>query len=167
VVLVVYLPFGGNGGHPPTDFGATIDAFDESTNQLVSDTFVTASPDGGQTSSGNVDGWVDTTSNTEIIAAFQHITPTNANFDKWVNLQQPTSTQGIAGVDLTVNKGTNASALAFYKALAPPPPDPCAALQIELDNISPGDFRTEAEFEAAFRSLSAQLLACRKKFGKP
>jgi hypothetical protein len=122
VVLVVYLPAsGGNGG--PTDFGATIDAFDESTNQLVNDTFVTASPDGGQTTSGNVDGWVDTTSNTEKITASQHIMPSNLDFDKWQNLQ-PKLTQGIAiaGANLTVSKGTNVYALAFYKSPPPPPP---------------------------------------------
>jgi hypothetical protein len=125
VVLAVYLPISGN-GPPPTDFGATIDAFDKSTNQLVSDDFVTATPDGGQTSSGNVWGWVDTTSNTEKIAAYAHITPTNADFDKWVNLQSPQSTQGIAGADLTVKQSTDFTALAFY--MTPPPPDPCATI---------------------------------------
>ena len=129
VVLVVYLPVSSN-GPPPSDFGATIDAFDESTNLLVDDIFVTASPDGGQTDSGNFDGWVDTTSNAETITAYGTITPSGpdpnqvtAVFDKWVNLQ-PTSTKGIiiagADLDLKVSEKTNVYALAFYKT--PPPP---------------------------------------------
>ena len=114
-VLVVYLPSGGGGNGKYS--GAVIDAFDETTGSLVDDTFVNVStngaPDATQTTSGNVYGYVDTTDNTETITAIAHILPTNANFDKWVNLGSPASLP--AGVNLTVDGGTSIYALAFYK----------------------------------------------------
>jgi len=65
VVLVVYVPVEGPGIAPANDSGATIDAFDESTNLLVDDDFViayappgqTTTKDAEQTTSGNVSGW--------------------------------------------------------------------------------------------------------------
>src|ERR1022692_3961735 len=113
-VLVVYLPPGcGNGNGS----GATIDAFDETTGNLVDDTFVTVStngsPDNPLTNSGNVDGYVDTTSNDETITALAYITPTGANFDKWRILNSGlTSPSGLA---MIVKKGNSTNALAFYK----------------------------------------------------
>jgi hypothetical protein len=124
-VLAVYVPSGGNGSGKP-DYGATIDCFDESTGVLVDNTFVAVSPDAAETSVANVSGWVDTTNAAETVVASTPIAPSgtdpntvNANFDKWVNLQQPTSNHGISGRDLKVDQATYVSALAFYKAPAP------------------------------------------------
>jgi len=98
VVLVVYVPVDGPGIAPANDSGATIDAFDESTNLLVDDDFViayappgqTTTKDAEQTTSGNVSGWVDTWSTGETIAAYPRISEYTNNpspdFDKWVNL---------------------------------------------------------------------------------
>jgi len=114
-VLVVYLPEGGPGGGGGS--GAVIDAFDETTGSLVDDTFVAVStngsPDAGQTASGNVDGFVDTSSHSETITAISHIVPTNANFHQWVNLGSPIALP--AGNNLFVAEGNTIYALAFYR----------------------------------------------------
>ena len=137
VVLVVYVPTG-NGGPPGR--GAYIDSFDETLGKLVSDDFVKVSPDappppGGKlTTSGNVDGWVDTTT-TETITAITHITPTGADFDRWVDMGNPLSPPHgeIAGPNFTASRNTNYYALAFYKSPPPPPPpDKCHALANEV-----------------------------------
>jgi hypothetical protein len=113
-VLVVYLPVGGSGGNSS---GAIIDAFDETIGSLVDDTFVSVTTDGssdsGATTSGNVDGYVDTTASNETITAYTHITPTNANFDQWRILATTSPTP--PGTALTVDKGVTVYAFAFYK----------------------------------------------------
>lgn len=120
-VLVVYVPQGGgNGG----DTGAVIDAFNETTGSLVNNDFVTVSPDSGGTltSEANVDGWVDTTdSGYTITADHPNIgpylaLPTNAVFDQWVVLADPSPPSSlVSGDDLTPGKGVTVYALAFYK----------------------------------------------------
>lgn len=130
-ITAVYLQSSRNGGNGG-DSGATIDAFDESTNQLVSDNFVTVydsnstTPDVAQTQSGNVWGFVDTARSSEKIVAAPNITSMPGKFDKWVNLADPGSTAApvaIVGPDLTVSMRTSAYALAWYKST---PPDICA-----------------------------------------
>ena len=154
VVLVVYLPSGGGVAGRRVS-GATIDAFDETTGILVDNTFVTVSPDGSQNNEANQYGWVATT-NTETVAALSPITPSstdrntvNANFDKWVNLQDPqsdivtSSNNGetvteveISGVNLKVTQGWSVSALAFYKSPPSPPPlDHCHSLANEVQTL--------------------------------
>jgi hypothetical protein len=145
VVLVVYVPTGGGGTGGGS--GAIIDSFDETTGQLFDDTFVTVAPDPGGpppplTTSGNVDGYVNT-ANTETITALSPTSPTGVDFDQW-QLLYPQATSrfelgglkgptvvtvyptgiSVAGANLTVNSGTTVYALAFYKAppSAPPPP---------------------------------------------
>jgi len=135
VVLVVYVPVEGPGIAPANDSGATIDAFDESTNLLVDDDFViayappgqTTTKDAEQTTSGNVSGWVDTWSTGETIAAYPRISEYTNNpspdFDKWVNLLPSSEGVTIGGTDnadLTVSIKTSAYALAFYKNNARP-----------------------------------------------
>ncbi len=114
-VLVVYLPQGGPGTGGGS--GAVIDAFDENTGSLVNDTFVSVTTNGSYdaaaTNSGNVDGFVDTSSHAETITAIQHILPTSINFDKWVNLGSPAPLP--AGTNLHVAAGQTIYALAFYK----------------------------------------------------
>lgn len=118
-VLVVYLPEGGPGGNGGS--GAVIDAFDETAGSLVNDTFVTVStngsPNAGQTASGNIDGFVDTTYNAATITALSHIVPTNANFHQWVNLGSPVALP--PGHNLVVAEGDTIYALAFYRNPAP------------------------------------------------
>ncbi len=113
-VLVVYLPQGGPG--PNGGSGVVIDAFDETNGTLVDDTFVTVStngmPDAGQTTSGNVDGFVDTTQHSETITALSHILPSDAYFGKWVNLGSPAPLP--AGLNLSVSQGHTIYALAFF-----------------------------------------------------
>jgi hypothetical protein len=116
VVMVVYVR---DGGGPGLGSGATIDAFDETTNALFDDTFVSVSPDpkpgGPLTTSGNVEGYVDTT-NTETISTLSPTSPTGVEFDQWVVLWGKAA---VAGVNLTVDKGASVSALAWYKAPSP------------------------------------------------
>ena len=122
-VLAVYVEIGGNGGG--TDYGATIDAFSTSLNALISDTFVTVAPDpsGGEASSGNVYGWVDTTDSAETITAINHVTPSDADFQQWVDLSSPLAAPpgvNILGADLEVNEEASTIALWFYKSSPAP-----------------------------------------------
>lgn len=145
VVLVVYVPVSGGGGAGGS--GAIIDSFDETTGQLFNDTFVSVSPDPGGpppplTTSGNVDGYVNTAA-TETITALSSTTPTGVDFDQWVLLYPQVTTRlepgglkgptavtidpagiNVAGAKLTIDSGTTVYALAFYKAPPPPPPPP-------------------------------------------
>jgi len=171
VVLVVYVPTGGvgNGGGS----GASIDSFDETTGQLFDDTFVSVSPNAGgpptPTTSGNVNGYVDTTNATETITALSPTSPTGVIFDKWVNLY-PESVTGItvAGASLTVNEGTSAYELAFYKAPAPPELDPCLALRLQLADLRGdiGDFPSEAAWARAVEAAELALFECEKAHGE-
>jgi hypothetical protein len=152
VALAVYVPPGGGGlGHGPS--GATIDSFDETTGNLFDDTFVSVSPDptGALTTSGNVEGYVDTTSSKETIRALSPTSPTGVEFEHWALLGAPATFTSGAG--LTVNMGVSVSALAFYKA--PPPLSPQAQackeavqdIQTRIRNKGPlylpADFATE------------------------
>jgi hypothetical protein len=121
LVLYVYLPVGGG---PGGDSGAVIDAFNETTGSLVDNDFVTVSPDPGGTltNEANVDGWVDTTDGAFTITADHPnigpylALPTNATFDQWVDLSNPTPpTSLISGASLTPAEGVTVYALAFYK----------------------------------------------------
>lgn len=60
---------------------------------------------------------MDTTANTETIAASEYITDSKADFDRWVDLGNPLSPPHgeIAGLNFTAAKGTNYNALALYK----------------------------------------------------
>lgn len=115
-VLVVYVPPSGSGGGD--DWGATIDAFDETTGTLVNNTFIIANPDNGETNDGNVNGFVDTTANTETITAIAHIIPSglggtvDAHFHKWVNFNN--ANPAINGLAVTAQKQTSPYLLAFY-----------------------------------------------------
>jgi len=122
LVLVVYVPVGGPSG--PGDTGAVIDAFNETTGSLVDNDFVSVSPDPGGTltSEANVDGWVDTTSSGYTITADHPnigsylALPTNALFDQWVDLTDPSPPASlVSGASLTPGKGVTVYALAFYK----------------------------------------------------
>jgi hypothetical protein len=121
LVLYVYLPVGGG---PGTTSGAVIDAFNETTGSLVDNDFVSVSPDPGGTltNEANVDGWVDTTDSGYTITADHPdigpylALPTNATFDQWVDLSNPTPpTSLISGASLTPAEGVTVYALAFYK----------------------------------------------------
>jgi len=120
VVQVIYVPSGGGPGPPPTDSGATIDSFDETTGALFSDTFVSVAPDpsGALTKSGNVEGYVDTWNSAETITALTPTSPTGVNFSRWVNLGPPATPS--SNPALTVAKGSSVLALAFYDAPAIP-----------------------------------------------
>jgi hypothetical protein len=164
VVLVVYIAVGGGGD----GIGAVIDSFDDTTGQLFSDTFVSVSPDPGGpppplTTSGNVDGFVDTTKATENITALSPTSPTGVVFEEWMNFYpQGATTVQIAGAKLTVNKGTSAYALAFYKT----PVDPCASIRQELADLSPGDFPTQAAYAAAREHILGLLVKCEEANGE-
>jgi len=86
-------------------------------------------------------------------------------------LEKIVSTTGTANSGATVATSTYwTGCIATFKTSAtptPPPSDPCAALQAALDALSPGDFLTEAEYEQALRYFTAQLRACRRKYGYP
>ena len=183
VVLVVYLPPGGGvaGRGGP---GATIDAFDETTGILVDNTFVTVSPDGSQTNEANQYGWVATT-RTETVAALSRITPSstdrntvNADFDKWVNLQDPqsdivtSSDNGemvteveITGANLTVTQGWSVSALAFYKSPPSPPPlDHCHSLANEVQTLL--DTVGAANIPPLVKAiLQREIIGCERELG--
>jgi hypothetical protein len=134
VALAVYVPPGGgpNGLGPS---GATIDSFNQTTGSLFDDTFVAVSPDknGALTTSGNVEGYVDTTSSTETIRALSPTSPTGVDFEQWVLLGPPATFS--AGAGLTVDKGVSVSALAFYKT--PPPLTECQTLLKNYDALEP------------------------------
>jgi hypothetical protein len=108
-VLVVYVQIGGSGS------GATIDEFDETTGQLLNDTFVGVAPDPTETltTSANVEGFVDTTSADEVITALPTATPSGVDFVGWVNLGPPGQT--ISSPNLRVGKDQSVRALAFYQ----------------------------------------------------
>jgi hypothetical protein len=121
-VLIVYVSAGGGGSSAN---GVSIDAFDVTTGSLVSDTFVSVSPDPGGpppplTTSGNVDGWVSTAGSAETISAYMHIVPTNVDFLRWhyVVYQKPPAQAGVAFV---AAKNANANILAFYARPTPTP----------------------------------------------
>jgi hypothetical protein len=121
VVLCVYYP-SGRSGPGNGDAGASIDAWDESTGNLLNDFFVKVSPDdpdgaGPLTESGNVHGWVDTTNGPEEITADSPLTPSATTFDRWVDLENPQPETG-SGFDnprvFTAPQGASYS-LAFYR----------------------------------------------------
>jgi hypothetical protein len=139
-ILVVYVPVGGVGGQG--DSGASIDAFDETTGELVNDSFVTVSPDSvpqlpgdSLTSDGNIYGWVDTQNSAETITANPStIEPTNAGFDRWMDLLNGPLTQG--DLVFPALQGKNSYALAFYVQLAATPPPPPNACQEFLTSLN-------------------------------
>jgi hypothetical protein len=188
VVLVVYVPTGGGGTGGGS--GASIDSFDETTGQLFSDTFVAVSPDPGGpppplTTTGNVDGYVDTT-NTETITALSPTSPTGVDFDQWV-LLYPQSTSrteesgfppkfvdvtvfpagiSVAGANLTVDGGTSVYALAFYKA---PPNPPCQRFIDQIaafNDANLGKLTVEA-YLTAVKPLFTELRECEQANGEP
>ena len=112
-VAVVYVQTGGGG--PGDGTGATIDEFDQTTGQLINDTFVTVAPDpdGTSTISGNVEGFVATV-NAEDIVALPTTSPTGVNFVEWVNLGPPAVIS--ASPTLAVGSKESPLALAFYQA---------------------------------------------------
>jgi hypothetical protein len=166
VVLVVYIPVGGGGNGSGS--GAVIDSFNNTTGQLFNDIFVSVSPDPGGpppplTTSGNDAGYVDTTNATETITALSPTSPTDVVFEEWMNFYpQGATTVQITGAELTVNKGTSAYALAFYKAKV----DPCAAIRQELEDLSRGDFISQAAYEAARLHITELLVQCEKANGE-
>jgi hypothetical protein len=119
VVLLVYFPSGGTGTGNGTP-GASIDAFDETSGNLIDDSFVKVAPDdkeGSLTNLANLDGWVDTSSSTEQITAISNITPSDTHFDYWVDLENPQSPPPgeIRGHVFTATEGATYYALAFYR----------------------------------------------------
>jgi hypothetical protein len=111
-VVVVYVATGGSNGNGT---GATIDEFDQTTGQLINDTFVTVTPDpdGTLTASGNVEGFVGTV-NAEEIVALPTTSPTGVNFVDWVKLGPPA--QMSSSPTLAVGSAQWVLALAFYQA---------------------------------------------------
>jgi hypothetical protein len=157
VVLVVYAPTGGGG---IGGSGATIDSFDIATGSLFDDTFVSVSPDssGALTTSGNVEGYVDTTNSAETITALSPTTPTNVNFVRWLTLPSTVSTSE----SLAVDAGVSVSALAFYNkppAVVPPPLDPCQESLRSLNQIVEDNDRPRLTV-AMFNAIKAQLEKC-------
>jgi len=159
LILVVYVPEGTNGGIG-TD-GATIDAFDESLNTLVNDTFVTVSPNTALTANANVQGFVPTAS-AETIMALETIVPTagvlapqaTAVFDKWVDLNNKALPP--AGLEFAASANSNPNLLAFYRT--PPASPPLTQCQIELNsyNALPDKVGTPvALLEQFLKALSA------------
>lgn len=112
-VVVVYVATGGGGTRNGT--GATIDEFDQTTGQLINDTFVTVTPDpdGTLTASGNVEGFV-ATMNAEEIVALPTTSPTGVKFVNWVKLGPPAVVS--ASPTLAVGGAQSVLALAFYQA---------------------------------------------------
>jgi hypothetical protein len=126
VDVVVHIGTGKN--------GAIIDAFNETTLQLIDDNFVTVSPDDANndlTSSGNQKGFVPSDiPNSETISAIQNIEPSNASFVQWINLLQyapPGPNPQPSGPpfpepgsnNLVAAPGSNYFALAIYKSPTP------------------------------------------------
>ena len=111
-VVVVYVATGGGNGNGT---GATIDEFDQTTGQLINDTFVTVTPDpdGTLTASGNVEGFV-ATMNAEEIVALPTTSPTEVTFINWVKLGPPAVVS--ASPTLAVGGAQSVLALAFYQA---------------------------------------------------
>jgi hypothetical protein len=160
LVLVVYAPASGD-GPPGTSTGATIEQFDMTTGALLSDTFVKVSPDatGALTTSGNVDGYVDTTNTAENIMALPVTSPSNVDFVEWVTLL-PASSSSLP--TLAVGAHANVSALAFYKtppAGVPPVIDPCQQSLNSLNQIINDGDRPRLTV-AEFNAIKAQLEKC-------
>jgi hypothetical protein len=121
-ILFVYVASGGGGKGTP-DYGASIDAFNESIGNVVNNNFVTVTndPSGNLTKTANVEGWVDTTDGAQTIIAdnpnigpYQSL-PTNALFLNWLVIQTPTPAGVvITGPNLFVPEGVSVYALAVY-----------------------------------------------------
>jgi hypothetical protein len=157
-VLVVYAPaVGGPGGTP----GATIDSFDITSGTLFNDSFVKVTPDpsGSLTTSGNVEGWVPSSTGPLTIEALSPTSPTGVDFQYWLTLLPDSSNSSSS---LALGKNVSLSALAFYKAppvVTPPALTPCQQAVQFLQQIIEDNFRpllTVAEFTA----LKAQLEKC-------
>ncbi len=125
-VVAVYV---GTGGPPGTGSGATIDAFDTTTGQLIDDRFgvVSQDPFSALTERANKEGFVDTTNSAETISAFAITAGAVSDpvaFAGWMNLGPPAvlSDQSFSVLDpnttadLAVDKGQSVLALAFYQA---------------------------------------------------
>lgn len=107
-----------------------IDAFDETTGTLFDDTFVSVAPDDGTfATSGNVEGYVDTTKS-ETITALSPTSPTGVDFSRWVLLVPSSATA--SGAALAVPQGGSPLALGFYRA---PVPAPCATAVAGLQQV--------------------------------
>jgi hypothetical protein len=54
---------------------------------------------------------------------------------------------------------------ALFRALDPgKAPDPCESIREDLENISPGDFRTDAEYQRVRTYLTEQLHDCMRRY---
>jgi hypothetical protein len=123
IVDVYYFPVGGSCGNPAgCGSGAVIDEWGEIQGTLLNDYFVsvfippTATQNAGLTNTGNVDGSVATTNNAVRIDA-DSTTTTGGNFDRWVT--SPGGTIGSPDTNLSVGKGVDDYALAFYHSTCP------------------------------------------------
>jgi hypothetical protein len=153
--------------HPPTDSGASIDAFFEGTSSYIDNNFVACTPDNGATSSGNNYGWVDTWTTSETITASEFVAPdgvdpneVSAVFDRWIDLANPTQSAEFNGKILTAAKANNYYALALYKV------DPCQSWRTLLANFNIGDFPNAAAAEKALIGIRAGLMECERQNGE-
>ncbi|HET7833372.1 MAG TPA: hypothetical protein VFK88_10460 [Gallionella sp.] len=116
IQLNVYLPHGGYG--PGGGPGAIIDAFDEATGMFVNDMFVDVAPDasGTITHDANYLGAFSSAGATEVVTAYQFITPSHANFDKWLIMPGTgDNSDSVSANRLTVGKNSNVVAFAYYR----------------------------------------------------
>jgi hypothetical protein len=123
VNVYYFLGSGGGGGCPGHGnclASATIDEFSDTQGMLLDDAFVSAffppatTPDSGLTTSGNVNGSVDTTKNAVRINA-DPTTPSGGSFDRWVSV--PVGT--ISANDLNVDREKNVIAIVLYHSSCP------------------------------------------------
>jgi hypothetical protein len=124
-IWVVYYAVGGDSGGNTS--GATIDALDETTGSLLSDTFVevfdpgATAPNAIETGIANEEGYVDTTDQSETIQAdqptvlFPSGVPSNEKFDQWQIFYGGTVAAATPTI-LTAPKGVDTNALAFYRS---------------------------------------------------
>jgi hypothetical protein len=150
-----YVPTGGPGGG-----GTGVTAWAFSLNQqtaLPNSPIASVSPAFAQQSANTVS---TTASNQPVIISASPLVGGYGRFNSWL---QFSGNGAVNGSILTVPAGGASEAIAFYSI---PVPDPCAGIREELDNISPADFSSLADFFQVWRELHQQLYTCEQQYGE-
>jgi hypothetical protein len=151
-----YIATGGGGGGGGT--GGSVWAFSLNRDQrLTSSPIGTINPAAAKTGPNS---FSTTSSSSPVVVTAPRLIAGDGLFRSWLQFGGDGS---IGGAKLTVPVQGSTASIAFFGI---PVPDPCESIRVDLENLSPGDFRTPAEYEAARRALAAELRACEVKYGE-
>jgi hypothetical protein len=150
-----YMETGGSGGGGT---GGSVWAFSLNKDQRLTNSPIgTINPVSAKTGPNS---FSTTSSSSPVVVTAPKLLAGDGLFKSWLQFAGDGS---VGGARLTVPAKGSTASIAFFGV---PVPDPCESIRIDLENLSPGDFRTPAEYQAARRALTAELRACEVKYGE-